>query len=206
MRLPYGFCYNSDGHIAIDNEKSDIVRMIYRQYLSGMSLGRIADFLYQQGIPSPTGKTSWTQPVISDLLSNKKYIGSIVSFDEYFIVQGEKGNRSNIDENTKHRKATRYSSQSVLSGLLICAECEHNYRRITRPSGEVVWRCANRVEHGKKFCKHSPSILEETIKGIVCERLGLETFDEQAVKESVGYIAVQQNGTMHIELRQYRLS
>jgi len=90
MRLPYGFCYNSDGHIAIDNEKSDIVRMIYRQYLSGMSLGRIADFLYQQGIPSPTGKMSWTQPVISDLLSNKKYIGSIVSFDEYFMVQGEK--------------------------------------------------------------------------------------------------------------------
>lgn len=122
MRLPYGFLHNRDGHIATDNKKANIVKMIYRQYLSGMSLGGIADFLYQQGIPSPTGKAHWTQPVISDLLSNKKYIGSIVSFDEYFMVQGEKGNRSNIDEDTKQRKATRYSSQSVLSGLLICAE------------------------------------------------------------------------------------
>nr|WP_279287533.1 zinc ribbon domain-containing protein [Flintibacter hominis] len=37
-----------------------------------------------------------------------------------------------------------------MSGLLVCAECGHNYRRITRPSGEIVWRCASRVEHGKK--------------------------------------------------------
>lgn len=164
MRLPYGFYYDGDEHVAIDNEKTNVVKMIYRQYLSGTSLGGIADFLYQQGIPSPTGKERWTQPVISDLLSNKKYIGTMVSFDEYFMVQGEKGNRSNIDEDTKQRKATRYSSQSVLSGLLICAECEHNYRRITRPSGEVVWRCANRVEHGKKFCKHSPTIPKKQSK------------------------------------------
>lgn len=90
MRLPYGFYYDSDGHVAIDNEKANVVKMIYRQYLSGTSLGGIADFLYQQGIPSPTGKERWTQPVISDLLSNKKYIGAMVSFDEYFMVQGEK--------------------------------------------------------------------------------------------------------------------
>lgn len=115
--------------------KADVVNMIYRQYLSGMSLGGIADLLYQQGISSPTGKERWAQTVISDLLSNKKYIGATVSFDEYFMAQGEKGKRSNMDEDTKQRKATRYSSQSVLSGLLICAECEHGYRRITRRGG-----------------------------------------------------------------------
>lgn len=201
MRLPYGFWYNRDGYITTDNKKANIVKMIYRQYLSGMSLGGIADFLYQQGIPSPTGKAHWTQPVISDLLSNKKYIGSIVSFDEYFMVQGEKGNRSNIDEDTKQRKATRYSSQSVLSGLLICAECEHNYRRITRPSGEVVWRCANRVEHGKKFCKHSPSIPEEMIKEAICEELGLDIFNENEIKNSVDAILVQTDGNLQIELQ-----
>lgn len=201
MRLPYGFYYDGDGHVAIDNKKANVVKMIYRQYLSGMSLGGIADFLYQQGVPSPTGKERWTQPVISDLLSNKKYIGAMVSFDEYFMVQGEKGNRSNIDEDTKQRKATRYSSQSVLSGLLICAECEHNYRRITRPSGEVVWRCANRVEHGKKFCKHSPSIPEEMIKEAICEELGLDIFDENEIKNSVDAILVQTDGNLQIELQ-----
>lgn len=187
MRLPYGFCRYDSGHITIDQDKANIVKTIYRQYLSGMSLGGIADFHFQQGIPSPAGKECWTQPVISDLLFNKKYINSIITFDEYFLVQGEKGNRSNINEDTKQRKATRYSSQSVLSGLLVCAECGHNYRRITKPSGEVVWRCASRVEHGKKFCKTSPSISEEIIKEVICKELEIAEFDEDEVKNNIRF-------------------
>lgn len=78
---------------------------------------------------------------------------------------------------------------------------EHNYRRITRPSGEVVWRCANRVEHGKKFCKHSPSIPEEMIKEAICEELGLDIFDENEIKNSVDAILVQTDGNLQIELQ-----
>ena len=59
--------------------------------------------------------------MISRLLSNKKYIGTMVSFEEYFVAQGEKGNRSDIDEDTKQRKASQYNSQSVQSGLLLFA-------------------------------------------------------------------------------------
>lgn len=44
------------------------------------------------------------------------------------------------------RKATRNNSQNVLSGLLVCSDCGVNYRRITRASGEVVWRRADKVE------------------------------------------------------------
>ena len=133
MSLPYGFVLASDGSIVINQEKASVVRRIYQQYLSGMSLKGIADFLFAQGIPSPRDKAKWTQTVLSNLLSNQKYIGPIVSFDEYFMVQGEKDKRSNLDEYTRQRKTTRYSSQGVLSGLLICGECGRNYRRITRP-------------------------------------------------------------------------
>lgn len=76
--------------------KANIVRMIYQQYLSGMSLGGIADFLFKNNIPSPKGRERWTQPILSNLLSNQKYIGYIVSFDDFFLVQGEKSRRSNI--------------------------------------------------------------------------------------------------------------
>ena len=84
MPLPYGFMSAPDGHIAIDQEKANIVRTIYQQYLSGMSLKGIADFLFAQDILSPRGKAQWTQAVISDLLSNQRYIGPIISFDEFF--------------------------------------------------------------------------------------------------------------------------
>ena len=132
MGVQYGYYLAPNGHVAINQEKANIVRMIYQQYLSGMSLGRIADFLFKRDIPSPKDRDRWTQPVLSNLLSNQKYIGYIVSFDDFFLAQGEKSRRSNIDEDTHQRKATRYNSQSVLSGLLVCAECGHNYRRITR--------------------------------------------------------------------------
>lgn len=201
MPLPYGFIQAPDSRIIVDPEKANIVRTIYRQYLSGMSLGRIADFLFEQQVPSPKGKSRGTQPVLSNVLSNQKYIGYIVSFDDFFLTQGEKSKRSNINEDTNKRKATRYNSQSVLSGLLVCAECSHNYRRITRPSGEIVWRCANRVEHGKKFCKHSPSISEEGIKELICEKLGIRTFNEHQVKNQIDTILIHSDGSLQIVLQ-----
>lgn len=206
MSLPYGFMLTPNGSVSIDQEKSNTIRAIYQQYLSGVSLKGITDFLFAQGIPSPRGKAQWTQAVISDLLSNQRYIGSIISFDEFFMVQGEKDKRSNIDEDTNQRKATRYNSQSVLSGLLVCEECGHNYRRITRPSGEVVWRCANRVEHGKRFCKHSPSIPEQQIKDTICAKLCLNAFNEQAVNQYIDFITVRPDGTLEVETQQLGLS
>ena len=206
MSLPYGFMSAPDGSVSVDQKKANTVQTIYQQYLSGMSLKGIADFLFTQSIPSPKGKAQWTQAVINDLLSNQHYIGSIVSFDEFFMAQSEKGKRSNIDEDTNQRKTTRYNSQSVLSGLLVCGECGRNYRRITRPSGEVVWRCANRVEHGKRLCKHAPSIPEQQIKDTICTKLRLVTFDEQAVNQHIDFITVQPDGTLEVETQQLGLS
>ena len=206
MSLPYGFMLAPDGNVSVDQEKANTVRTIYQQYLSGMSLKGIANFLFIQGIPSPRGEAQWTQAVINDLLSNQRYIGSIVSFDEFFTAQSEKGKRSNIDEDTNQRKTTRYNSQSVLSGLLVCGECGRSYRRITRPSGDVVWRCANRVEHGKRFCKHSPSISEQQIKNTICAKLGLITFNEQAVKKHIDFVSVRSDGALEVEIQQLGLS
>ena len=206
MRLPYGFSLTDNGTVAIDKEKANTVRLIYRQYLSGVSLGGIADFLYEKGILSPREKERWTQPVISSILSNAKYIDAIIPFDEYFAVQMEKGKRSLNDEYTGKRKATRYSSQSVLSGLLICEECGCNYRRITRPSGEVVWRCANRVEHGKRFCKSSPSVAEREVKDAICEELNMSAFDDTTVIDAVEQVTVIRSGHLGIERKKQTMA
>ena len=206
MKLPYGYYLDEEGGIAIHEEKANTVRMLYRQYLSGMSLGGIADLLYERRTSSPKGKERWTQPVISSMLSNSKYIDAIVSFDEFFAVQMEKGKRSLNDEDTGKRKATRYSSQSVLSGLLICGECGCNYRRITRPSGEIVWRCANRVEHGKQYCQESPTIPEQKVKDDLCDALKLAEYDEAIIKDHIEQVIVSRDGALEIEIRQQTLS
>lgn len=203
--IPYGFVQKPSG-ILIEPQQAKVVQQIYQRYLAGDSLEGIADFLFQEGIPSPQGKERWTRPVINSLLSNNKYIDYIVSFEDFFLVQGEKGKRSNVDEYTGKRKVTRYSSQNVLSGLLVCAECGANYRRITRPSGEIVWRCANRVEHGKRICKHSPSISEVQLKEDICKLLEMDAFHELKVAESIDRIFIQRKGTLEIDYKEQEFS
>lgn len=145
---PYGFIQKPTG-IFIEPQQAKVVQQIYQRYLAGDSPEGIADFLFQNGISSPQGKERWTRLVINSLLSNQKYIGYIVSFDDFFKAQGEKEHSSNVDECTGKHKAARYSSQNVLSGHLVCAECGANYAASLAPPARssdatrIVWNMGN---------------------------------------------------------------
>ncbi|CDC68369.1 MULTISPECIES: recombinase family protein [environmental samples] len=113
MRIPYGYQLESNNFI-ICQEKAEVVRMIFDCYLSGASLGKVADMLSERRIPSPTGKERWTRAAIDKLLSNAKYI-PIVGTKIYMDVQFEKSRRCNIDYDKagNPRKATRYQSPAL---------------------------------------------------------------------------------------------
>lgn len=113
MRIPYGYQLGSNGFI-ICQEKAEVVHMIFDYYLSGASLGKVADMLSEKRITSPTGKERWTRAAIDKLLSNAKYI-PIVGTEIYMDVQFEKGRRCNIDYDKagNPRKATRYQSPAL---------------------------------------------------------------------------------------------
>jgi len=81
-----------------------IVRKIFELRVNGYSLGAIANWLYENKVPSPTGKAHWSRESISKLQRNQKYIGYIVNFDDFFLEQGENSKRNNIDEDTNKRK------------------------------------------------------------------------------------------------------
>ena len=200
MKLPYGYTIDNQGSIALDDQRSEIVRLIYQSYLSGLSLAGLSSMLFEKNIPSPTGKKRWTPAMLDKLLFNKKYI-AVVGMEQYFSVQFERDKRSRFDLDTGKRKTTRYNSGNVFSGLLVCAECYRNYRRVQRASGEIVWRCANRVEHGNRNCKNSPSIAEVDLMDFLYNILGMDSFDQQMIKEKVELIVAHQNGKLEIELK-----
>ncbi len=114
MRIPYGYQIENDGLI-ICQEKAEVVRVIFDYYLSGASLGKVADMLSEKRIPFPTGKERWTRATINKLLSNAKYI-PIVGAETYMNVQFEKDRRCNIDYDKagSPRKATRYQSPGIM--------------------------------------------------------------------------------------------
>jgi hypothetical protein len=202
LRLPYGYTVDQNDRIIIRQAEAEIVKMIFQSYLTGDSLGKIADQLSEEKIPSPTDKDGWSRAAIDKLLSNGKYVPHIISIEEFLEVQMEKANRSSINYDTGKRKATRYNSQNVLSGLLVCAECGANYRRITPASGEVVWRCANRVEHGKKICKYSPTLSEAEVKHFLCKALNVDKYDPKAVRESIEAILVNSGAQLTVQYRE----
>ena len=102
---------------------------------------------------------------------------------------------------------SRYSAAHPFSGLIICGECGRKYRRYTRSNGQVVWRCANRVEHGSEICKESPTIPEGRLKVIVSDelvRIGKLRDSEQSdymIPNLVDRIIIESDERMQLELR-----
>lgn len=54
------------------------MRHIFSLRISGLSLGQIADLLYDVGVPSPSGKERWSRETINKLLHNEKYVGDVL--------------------------------------------------------------------------------------------------------------------------------
>lgn len=64
----------------------------------------------------------------------------------------------------------KYASKYALSELLICGECSTPYRRCTwtyKGEKKIVWRCINRLDYGKKYCHHSPSLEESKLQNAI---------------------------------------
>jgi len=197
MRTPYGYTRHVPGTITINQEQAKTVNLIYDLYLRGKSLGRIANTLKERGISSPTGKPVWGRAAIDKLLSNSKYVPLIISGERFWEAQIEKERRSNLELDNKTRKTARYNSQHVLSGLLICGDCGKNYRRITRPSGEVVWQCADKVENGKRAaCANAVTVSDAEVQKLICEHLEVERFDEEAVQDAIEAVKIGERGIL----------
>ncbi len=77
-RICYGYSQNDKGELIINPKEALIVMWIFDSYISGASLGKIASGLYDNGVKSPTGKDKWNREAIDKLLSNEKYVGSVL--------------------------------------------------------------------------------------------------------------------------------
>lgn len=81
----------------------------------------------------------------------------------------------------------RYSKYA-LTEVLQCAECGSKYRRVTwniRGKKRIVWRCVNRLDYGKKYCKDAPTVDEEALHKAIVRVL--KRFQEE---DSLTYLAL----------------
>lgn len=114
---------------------------------------------------------------------------AIIDRETFQKVQEEIARRSSIRKTSSKTKTElgKYCGKYVLSELLVCGECGSPYRRVIwTQKGEkrVVWRCQNRLEHGKKLCKRSPTWDERDIHAAVVGAMN-ELFQMQSARDEL---------------------
>lgn len=125
------------------------------------------------------------------LISNNH--APIIDRDTFNLVQAELSRR-----NSKNKKMDsaitergKYSGKFALSELLICGSCGSYYRRRAKvANGKTTqyWRCINRLEHGKKYCKDSAGIEEQMLQETIYRCLSKMLEDSKEV-----YSLIQSN-------------
>lgn len=111
---------------------------------------------------------------------------SIIDRDTSNRVQEEMARRTSkrkVSDKTTTEQG-RYSSKYALTELMMCGNCGSPYRRITWYRGgnkKAVWRCLNRVEHGTKYCKDSPSFDESLLHGAIVKALNSLSDDKNEI-------------------------
>jgi hypothetical protein len=115
---------------------------------------------------------------------------AIIDRDVFNMVQEEISRRASMQKTPGKNAKTaqsKYSGKYALNEALMCAECGTPYRRATWTQygqKRVVWRCISRLEHGKKFCKTSPTLDETELHAAIMDALG-EVIDREPLLDAL---------------------
>lgn len=122
---------------------------------------------------------------------------AIIPKELYHRVQEEKARRGAIYRPASKKVDApsikgKYSAKYVLSDIMVCVECGQPYRRqVWSKYGmkKAVWRCDNRLKHGSKRCKHSPTLKEDSLHEAIMTAINNVVEDQgefvQAFRENV---------------------
>ena len=110
-------------------------------------------------------------------------------FQQVQLELARRSSRPKVSQRKTKTERGKYTSKFALSERLICGECGCMYRRtqwIKRDgTKEYVWRCVNRLENGKKYCKNSPSLKEPELQEAIMAAIREQFTDRNKVKAAL---------------------
>lgn len=188
-----GYDRGEHGELIVNEQEAEIVREIYRLFLSGLTPHGIGKELTSRGIPTPGGKVKWTASTVKSILTNEKYKGDALlqkTFTPDYLTKKTKKNDGQISqyyvENShpaivtsemydavqaemERRNAckSRYSGVDILASKLICGECGSFYSPKVWHSTDQYRRTIYQCGHKYKGCKCStPNLTAEAIHAV----------------------------------------
>ena len=160
-----GYTKDADGNLIIDPEQAEVVKRIFREYLEGYSMDRIAKGLEADGILTGAGKTKWWTSTINKILRNEKYIGDALLQKTYTT--------DFLNKTSANGKKRSYSCNHCFAQIVICGECGEMFRRIhwnNRGCKSIVWRCLSRLEPTGQEC-HARTVNETVLENVVVQAI-----------------------------------
>ena len=125
-------------------------------------------------------------------------------FQQVQLELARRSSRPKVSQRKTKTERGKYTSKFALSERLVCGECGCMYRRtqwVNRDgTKEYVWRCINRLENGKKYCKNSPSLKEPQLQQSIMAAIREQFTDRDKVKESLK--AVEEKIILHSDDKQ----
>lgn len=107
--IPFGYCV-VNGKYALNNSEAETVRKIFKDYIGGKSLRKIAAEIR---IPYNVGKTEWNINMVCRVLENQKYTSEngypqIIPKHEYEQALRIKAERTTYRKPTSQEKIKQY--------------------------------------------------------------------------------------------------
>ena len=220
-----GYRYDKGKYVVIP-EEAEIVRDIFRMYLTGFGVPAIIQKLKERGATTEMGN-QWSRTSIAKILRNYTYTGNLLLQRVYrenhltkktLVNHGElpqyhatDTHEPIIDMDTFMAvqeeilvRAEKYTGADTtgtypFTGKLVCVNCGKHYRRKTTKT-RVVWICTTYNSMGKAVCD-SKAIPEETLIQATNEVLGIEEFDPGLFAEDVVSVKVENGNRLIFALR-----
>ena len=197
--VAYSWFLGYDKDFKINEEQAATVRLIYRLFISGLSLYAITKELENRGIKSPSGKERWHISTVKSILTNEKYRGDALLQKQYttdFLQKKRKTNNGEIPQYyvEEHHEAIippaqfdfvqaelarreqngRYSGVSIFSNKIKCGCCGGWYGskvwHSTDKYRKVIYRCNRKYGKDTPPC-NTPHLTEEEIKQMFLKAL-----------------------------------
>lgn len=194
VSLPYakflGYKKGENGLPEIVPEEAEVVRLIYKLFIDGMTPYYIAKELTRREIPTPGGKKIWAGRTIESILTNEKYKGDALlqkKFTVDFLTKRQKINEGEVPQyyvehshpaiispkefdlvqtELERQKEINYSGMSLFSSRIICGDCGSFYGskvwHSTSKYRRTIWQCNSKFK-GEHFCS-TPHLYEAEIK------------------------------------------
>lgn len=187
-----------NGTLIVKPEEKELIKLIFRLYLEGNGVVKIARLLDDSGYKPMMGGEKWSKSTIRDILSNEKYIGDSLLQKGIYELNGRKPNRGELPqyyiEGTHEAIISKEDFEEVrkrmneafikfhpngtstarypLTGKIKCGNCGTTYTRKTYAKGKtyecIKWSCRTKDQKSKAACD-SHDIKDEVFKKLLVE-------------------------------------